>query len=297
MRLGLALFSASLFACVSDTPTSPDGGKQTGEEGGPCFSDGTCKTGLVCVVPNMCVKPDASSVDSGSMDAGTDTGSDGMAAGDADAGATCIGKTFAWWKGDGNANDHFNQYNLSIFGMPSYVVGQVGQAFDFTIAMSNPAHYTVSIPKLSQLTQMSIDFWIRMNNSPGAAATVLAYTDNVSAVLWSVSVAASSKNITFGIGNGQVSVTTTLGPFHHVVFVFDAGKLTPYFDGVAQTPASTTTTTIPMGGLDFAMGANADGTSQFLGALDEVALYSTALTPQDVQAIFNAGGAGMCRMQ
>src|SRR5437763_11332356 len=89
----LALLSASVFGCVSDTPAGPDAGNQMGDEGGPCFGNGTCKAALVCVVPNICVKPDGGA--EAGADAGTDTGVQD-AASDGEAGATCLGKTLAW---------------------------------------------------------------------------------------------------------------------------------------------------------------------------------------------------------
>src|SRR5260221_3087556 len=101
------LFSALLLACVTDPSSSDagDAGKQTGEEGGPCFSDFTCKTGLICNRgPNVCVNPgtDGEVVDTGSdgPDTSSDAPNDTM-----DAGPCPTTNLIAWWKGEANGQD------------------------------------------------------------------------------------------------------------------------------------------------------------------------------------------------
>jgi len=55
-------FTVALFlstGCSDDALTPPDAGKQPGTEGGPCYGNGTCNSGLVCA-SNLCVKlPDS----------------------------------------------------------------------------------------------------------------------------------------------------------------------------------------------------------------------------------------------
>lgn len=50
------------------------GGKAAGTERGPCYGNGTCNAGLVCL-SDLCVSP-GGTCDSGSLDAGADAGSD-----------------------------------------------------------------------------------------------------------------------------------------------------------------------------------------------------------------------------
>ena len=75
-------------ACVGDSPATNS--VKAGTEGGACFDNATCNAGLVCVLPNTCVRPDggdaASPIDA--ADAGGDAASPTDAAdGSADAGA------------------------------------------------------------------------------------------------------------------------------------------------------------------------------------------------------------------
>src|SRR5687767_14207572 len=92
-----------LGACVSDVGT-----KQVGAEGGPCFMDGTCKTGLVCVVPNMCVKPDAGLDGAVVSDAMPDT----MIPTDAPPGVCATTGLIAWWRAENTTNDEQNHFPL-----------------------------------------------------------------------------------------------------------------------------------------------------------------------------------------
>src|SRR5678815_1416358 len=97
-----------LFACVDNA--SSDAGAQ-GEEGGPCYANGTCNAGLVCVVPNKCERTDAG-VDatpetSPPQDVVSEPVVDSSPTPDAsDGGGGCpTTGLLAWWKGDGNASD------------------------------------------------------------------------------------------------------------------------------------------------------------------------------------------------
>jgi hypothetical protein len=82
-----ALAAGLWLACSNDYQ---EGGPLVGDTGGKCFSDGTCKAGLICL-SNLCVvPPDSGSTSSGSTsssgevhDAGT---ADGPESGNFDAG-------------------------------------------------------------------------------------------------------------------------------------------------------------------------------------------------------------------
>jgi hypothetical protein len=77
-----ALLVTLFVGCVGDAPTATDGGARAGEEGGPCYSDGTCNKnlGLTCA-SNLCVRVGS---DAGGADAKVDA-----ADGAADGAAAC----------------------------------------------------------------------------------------------------------------------------------------------------------------------------------------------------------------
>ena len=70
-----------------------------------------------------------------------------------------------------------------------------------------------------------------------------------------------------------------------------------YFNGVVQPVVSQGTVwngTIPYTGTGFEIGQSLSSNWPFIGSLDEVQVYNAALSQSEVQAIYNAGAAGMC---
>ncbi len=93
--------------------------------------------------------------------------------------------------------------------------------------------------------------------------------------------------------------------WHHLAFTHDSGTYTTYFDG--QPATSATVGTIPDVStplVDLKIGHRGNSTDtpgstdtrdlDLDGALDELTLYDRALTPAEVQAVFDAGTGGKC---
>jgi surface antigen len=91
-----------------------------------------------------------------------------------------------------------------------------------------------------------------------------------------------------------VTGTTVLTPdvWHFVVLTADGSNLEMYLDGFLE--GSTATSVLPKPGhLDLRLGARGDDTAYRLqGDLDEVAVYPTALSQDDIQAQYLAGAVG-----
>jgi large repetitive protein len=85
-----------------------------------------------------------------------------------------------------------------------------------------------------------------------------------------------------------------VGTFVHVAGTFDGTTSLVYVDGVqvgSKTPMmSLGTNTEPAH-----IGEDSQGGSSFPGIIDEVSVYSRALTATEIAAIFNAGKAGRCK--
>src|SRR5205823_11510543 len=78
------------------------------------------------------------------------------------------------------------------------------------------------------------------------------------------------------------------GAFHHVALVRHGGSLSLYVDGTLDRTISTEGTNTLSNNAEFMIGksacTDADGTGYFDGVLDEVELYSRALSAADVAA-------------
>src|SRR5262249_5605233 len=89
-------------------------------------------------------------------------------------------------------------------------------------------------------------------------------------------------------------VANALNTFHHVALTWDGSTLVGYVDGVVTTLV-VGAKTVAYDATGLTMGARSlvnDSGAFFKGAIDEVGVYSRALSASDVQAIVTAAGAG-----
>lgn len=76
------------------------------------------------------------------------------------------------------------------------------------------------------------------------------------------------------------------GKWSHLACVFDSGKATIYVNGVEAASRKHGTTTFDFAtGDGFSLGGLSDGSCGWTGALDEVTLWSSALSPEGVKAL------------
>jgi hypothetical protein len=283
-------FSVLFGACVSDPASQTM--KMTGEEGGPCFMDATCKTGLVCVVPNMCVKPDGGTSNEAGLD--SQTGMDGTtndsATTDGDAAKPCLGGTIAHWSFEGNATPAIGNVALMAMGV-TYPTGHVGKG-----AKLNPGYFTTTTQAFGGLNEITIEFWLRSDTS-GMSQRLFYYAET-NGVLWTSYTNPNPYTIDFSIGAAYVS-----GPaipntaWHHIALVYGGGQAAIYFDGISNWSGNGTGM-IPSGNANvLSVGADLGGTNVLSGMIDELAIYNKRLSAQQINDIFSAGSAGYCRMQ
>jgi Concanavalin A-like lectin/glucanases superfamily len=77
------------------------------------------------------------------------------------------------------------------------------------------------------------------------------------------------------------------GLWHYVVGVFTGSQVIAYSDGVAGTPMSWSYPSAPDPTEPFQIGARG-GAQFFPGQMDDVRIYSRALSPAEIQALYNA---------
>ena len=93
-------------------------------------------------------------------------------------------------------------------------------------------------------------------------------------------------------------VTATIGNWHHYAFVYNeaeasnADKMKVYMDGVelANTLSGAALTSLNSSTASFEIGKlGGYTTNEFNGNIDEVAIFTSALSPSDISAIYNSG--------
>lgn len=210
----------------------------------------------------------------------------------------------AWWGGDDNALDTAGGNNGTLTGGATYALGKVGQAFSLDDA---EAH--VSLPDFLPPDDITVDAWIYISstfrdgvasiwgvgNAVGMEASVLWVSrQNMNNLNWDISTTASDRFVWQGSYSFQtdqwyhVALTQTGGPVAQPVMYVNGAVIPVTASMAGGTPAHKKQ---PMG-----IGSYGGFTGQysFTGLIDEVEIFSRALSADEIAAVYNAGSAGKC---
>ncbi len=201
---------------------------------------------------------------------------------------------------EGNLNDSSgNSRNGTGFGSPTYGTGQVGtQCVDLELGSSQYVSHgnNVGIDNASACT---ISCWCQLESMPAQTLGIFG-KDNGGSSRIGASVNGSGGTITVSNSNGGTHFGTSgavivAGQWIHVTMVFDgtltgnANRMKLYVNGVQQTLSFTGTipstfpnnTTTPF----FVGRQTTSGTGYWDGLIDQVRVYSRALSQADVTAL------------
>ncbi len=183
-------------------------------------------------------------------------------------------------------------------GNVNFAAGMVGQAFSF-----NGVDSYVNVPDSDSLTiktAITIEAWVKPSNpATGSYQTIASKTGRYALqilpdgrVQFYVEIIVSSDNQVNTVHPLQANV------FTHVVGTYDpaTGLQKIYLNGVLDNSRTTSGTPKGSGG-PFQIGGQASAVIFYLfsGLIDEVRLFSRALSGPEILAIYSAGSAGMCK--
>jgi hypothetical protein len=207
-------------------------------------------------------------------------------------GTNCVAQPaglVSWWRAEGNANDSAGTNHGT--GVSSYVAGKVGQAFAFGGFQLFEGRIN-----FGSTNSISIEGWIYARQSPNGSICKLGPIQ--------LSMEPSPGNVSFQIGLPWTPSTSLQAPvgtnqWQHVAATLDgtSGTMILYVDGVARAQTNNVVTQLGwvepiwIGALRVFFGFIV---SEFNGLIDELSVYSRALSANEVQAIYNADGAGKC---
>ncbi len=203
----------------------------------------------------------------------------------------------SWWPGEGNAMDIIGAHTGMRYVGVTFAPGMVGQAFNF-----DGVNGYISVPDSPDLnppSALTIEAWIKTSGTPSYSRIVGKFDDasNTGYGLGLHNDGTMRSDI--GIGGGSYTVASNPkvvidGQWHHVASVFNGSQGVLYVDGVPGP-------TIPLTGIattssqPLAIGRDLCCPGRFFhGLIDEVSLYSRALSAVEIQRIYEAGSSGKC---
>jgi hypothetical protein len=204
----------------------------------------------------------------------------------------------AWWQADGNAFDRAGT-NDGVVQSITYTNGVIGQAF----ACNGSGRVQIADSPAFQLTNaLSIECWIRPR---GNGNVIFWRGDNRSGTDPYFLGMQGNNNLRFYIedasGNAAfVETTLDYNQWYYVAATWDgaSGIMNLYING--QLASQTNTTIRAFGPLNsgnnpaIGIGNVVGNNFPFFGDIDEVSLYSRALTTEEIQFIYNAESSGEC---
>ena len=183
--------------------------------------------------------------------------------------------------------------NTPMLGQPGAIAGDTDTAVGFTTGPDyGRATRTIG-------NDFSMEFWFKSGQGLSTSANwydgagLIDGEVNGASNDFGVSLSADGR-VMAGVGNPDVTISSQTGlnnnAWHHVVMTRAqaTGAIALYIDGV-QVRTATGGTQLLNGPTDLNFGRIATGVNQYAGSLDEIALYSSVLTPAQVQSHYLNG--------
>ncbi len=210
----------------------------------------------------------------------------------------------SWWRGEANIADNGGDANGSTLGTTQFERGVVGSGFTFDDDADG-----VVIPANPRLdigpSGFSVALWMQgLGTQPGPIFTVLDKSFGfVDTSGWAIEGNSSDGSVRFVIGTGLDTDPAILssplgvldGEYHFVVGSWDGQTVRLHVDGLLQD--SQAASVVADNSRDLVFGfAEGGGAPQsfFRGLVDEVQIFSRALTDGEIQVVHTTGGAGLC---
>jgi hypothetical protein len=205
----------------------------------------------------------------------------------------------AWWKGEGNANDSIDSHGGTLQNGVTFATGVVGQAFSFDGAND---YITVTDAATLHPVNLSIEGWFNFTATNSLRTMVSKSVGNNarnSFMLWLEDGVLRGQVDNNGGGTTIVSYSgfsPVPGQWYHIAYTFqDSANLQALYVDGALVASGATSETISYDNGALLLGADSNnGTPAafFSGRMDEVAIYSRALSTSEIQDIFSAGSMG-----
>jgi parallel beta-helix repeat protein len=221
----------------------------------------------------------------------------------------------SWWPFDGNGLDFYLNHNAGLDGTPGFVGGKVDAAlrFDGTDDSAVVGGGAASSLNVSAGNEFTIDLWINptdlsvqrplveWNNSSGGLGVHL----------WQSVGGAQNQgnlfaNIVDTLGNSHVIFSApgvlAADTYQHVALVYEKtfSVAILYVNGAMKAEEVFPTIFTPQTSYNLWFGYRPTGGgagTRYVGDMDEIELFNRVLSQSEIQAIYNAGSAGKCKIR
>jgi len=193
----------------------------------------------------------------------------------------------AYWKFDADtgtsAADSSGVGNTGTITGATWQPGKIGCSLSFNGTSNNVQKASASSLPAANATQ-TIGFWLYVSATPSAKATAVAVSGSSSGVYIGY-----SSSTTFGVWkyNGTLLASTTSLPsvnaWHYITYVKSGSTNYLYIDGVQKN--TSTTTTDSSAATTLTAGMTPGGTNYFAGMLDEIRVYTRALSATEISGL------------
>lgn len=203
----------------------------------------------------------------------------------------------SWWPGDGNAKDYVDDNDGILRDGATFAPGKVELAFSFDGAGF------VEVPDSANLnlTQaLSVDAWIYRSagnlNSGIVEKTVGGGVNTQYNFFLEDGYLRFRLIIVPTVDHRHISSDSVIpaNVWTHVAATWDGYTMKIFVNGIQQTETLVVTDPINSGAGPTFIGTNGGG-GRFTGLIDEVEIFNRALSPIEIQALYNAGSAGKCK--
>lgn len=183
-----------------------------------------------------------------------------------------------------------NDYNGTTVSSPSWGAGQV----DSAVSLNGSSQYMTGAD-VDESGTITVSAWVYPTSTQ--SSTIISKNSTTSDSQANLTLASSVPTIQMTINGSDTSATDTgnalpNNTWSHVAATYDGSDLSLYVDGnlADSTPASGAIST---NNLAWTIGRFANsGTSYFAGSIDEVKMFSRALSASEITAEYDAGVAG-----
>ncbi len=193
----------------------------------------------------------------------------------------------ALWSAEGNANDSVGNRHGQLQNQADYAPGKVGQAFAFHSPDDGMTASAMDFP--IGTSDRTLDCWIYLDAfSPGILGFIAGYGDAGAGRLYCLGVATDHRIAFTQWGEAVFGPTLVPGRWYNIAVTSvgtDSIKL--YVDGTQVASGSMNFATPPEGRFWIGKYNTPGEERQFIGKIDEVAVYNRALTDDEIKAIYD----------